>query len=91
MISALCVIIIVTALFTDHWSIHVGDSSQHSEEIVKKILNCTFECDHNKIIISYEDWNSSVGCVFPSLSCFMQHRRFDTLVNFHLRRFFPWS
>ena len=31
--------------------VRVGDSSRRSEEIVKKILNCVFECDYYYIII----------------------------------------
>ena len=34
-----------TQLHPGHLSVHVGNSSQHSEEIVK-ILNCTFQCNH---------------------------------------------
>ena len=36
--------VIFSRLCLGHLSVHVGDSSRCSKEIIKKILNCTFEC-----------------------------------------------
>ena len=37
---------ICTRLLLGHLNLCVGDDLQRSEEIVKKISNCAFECDY---------------------------------------------